>query len=131
MHFFATRYFVVQSDYTLFPLPDNLKPQDLFILPFVAQKEIMYYNKKYTTRLINSNTSERYLILICISIFHSYVWKLCLHHNFYLFDIQNILFWLIAYTHHYYNIFLQRFLLITCWKNLKVKELTSFLHIVL
>jgi hypothetical protein len=62
MNFFATRYFVVQSAYTLFPLPDNLKPQDLFILPFKGQQEIKYYNKKYTTRLVNTNLNDRYLI---------------------------------------------------------------------
>lgn len=62
MKFFAIRYFVVKSSLTLFPLEEGMEPKDLFTFPIITSKETEYYNKTYTTRLLNSNPDDRYLI---------------------------------------------------------------------
>lgn len=62
MRFFAIRYFVVKSSLTLFPLEEGMEPKDLFTFPIITSKETSYYNKTYTTRLLNSNPDDRFLI---------------------------------------------------------------------
>lgn len=62
MKFFAIRYFVVKSSLTLFPLEEGMEPKDLFTFPIITSKEINYYNRTYTTRLLNSNPDDRFLI---------------------------------------------------------------------
>lgn len=62
MKFFAIRYFVVKSSLTLFPLEQGMQPKDLFTFPIITSKETNYYNRTYTTRLLNSNPDDRFLI---------------------------------------------------------------------
>ena len=62
MKFFAIRYFVVKSSLTLFPLDDGMRPKDFFTYPIITSKEVEYYNRTYTTRLLNSNPDDRFLI---------------------------------------------------------------------
>lgn len=62
MRFFAIRYFVVKSSLTLFPLEEGMEPKDLFTFPIITSKQTDYYNKTYTTRLLNSNPEDRFLI---------------------------------------------------------------------
>jgi hypothetical protein len=62
MNFYATRYFVVKSSLTLFPLFEGMQPKDLFILSLVNRLEIKYYNRTYTARIINDSTNDRYLV---------------------------------------------------------------------
>jgi len=62
MNFFAIRYFVVQSTATLFPLEENIKPKDLFILPFIHRQETKYYNRTYTTRLVSATQQDKYIV---------------------------------------------------------------------
>lgn len=62
MNFFALRYFVIQSSQMLFSLEENTKPKDYFIFPLINKEEIVYYNRKYTTRILNDNIHERYLV---------------------------------------------------------------------
>ena len=62
MKFFAIRYFVVKSSLTLFPLDDGMRPKDFFTYPIINSKEVEYYNRTYTTRLLNSNPDDRFLI---------------------------------------------------------------------
>ncbi len=62
MRFFAIRYFVVKSSLTLFPLEDGREPKDLFTFPIITSKETEYYNRTYTSRLLNSNLDDRFLI---------------------------------------------------------------------
>lgn len=62
MDFFAIRYFVVKSSLTLFPLEESMNPKDLFTYPIKSAKEIEYYNKTYTTRLLNEDYNDRFLI---------------------------------------------------------------------
>lgn len=62
MKFFAIRYFVVKSSLTLFPLEEEMQPKDLFTYPIITSKETNYYNRTYTTRLLNSNPDDRFLI---------------------------------------------------------------------
>ena len=62
MNLFAIRYFVVQSSITLFPLEKGIEPKDLFTLPLTNKSETKYYNRTYTTRLLNSNLDDKYLV---------------------------------------------------------------------
>ena len=61
MYFLATRYFVVQIKYILFPLPENLNQQDLLILSNNRQHEIKYIYNRYITRLVNIFLNDRYI----------------------------------------------------------------------
>lgn len=62
MRFFAIRYFVVKSSLTLFPLEEGMEPKNLFTYPIITSKETEYYSRTYTTRLLNSNPDDRFLI---------------------------------------------------------------------
>lgn len=62
MNFFALRYFLVKSSMTLFPMEDELRPKDLFILPLTNRLETKYYNRTYTARILNEDSKERYLV---------------------------------------------------------------------
>lgn len=61
MNFFAIRYFVVKSSLTLFPV-EGQEPKDLFLEPLKNKTEAKYYNRIYTTRILNQNLDDRYLI---------------------------------------------------------------------
>jgi hypothetical protein len=62
MKLFAIRYFVVKSSLTLFPLDEGMEPQDLFTYPLTKGLETSYYNRTYTTRFLNRNLDDRYLV---------------------------------------------------------------------
>tara|TARA_R110001583_G_scaffold59123_1_gene175976 strand:+ start:526 stop:1374 length:849 start_codon:yes stop_codon:yes gene_type:complete len=62
MNLCAIRYFVVKSSLTLYPLDNGMEPKDLFTFPIFSSKEVGYYKKVYTTRLINNNPDDRFLI---------------------------------------------------------------------
>lgn len=62
MKFFAIRYFVVKSSLTLFPLEEGMKPKDLFTFPIANNLETKYFNRTYTSRLLNENLDDRYLV---------------------------------------------------------------------
>ena len=62
MKFFAIRYFVVKSSLTLFPLEEEMEPKDLFTFPIANNLETKYFNRTYTTRLLNRNLNDRYLV---------------------------------------------------------------------
>ncbi len=62
MKFFAIRYFVVKSSLTLFPLEEGMEPKDLFTFPIANNLETKYFNRTYTTRLLNRNLNDRYLV---------------------------------------------------------------------
>lgn len=47
---------------TLFPLEEGMEPKDLFTFPIITSKETEYYNRTYTSRLLNSNPDDRFLI---------------------------------------------------------------------
>lgn len=62
MKFFAIRYFVVKSSLTLFPLEEGMEPKDLFTFPISNNHETKYFSRTYTTRLLNKNLDDRYLV---------------------------------------------------------------------
>lgn len=62
MKFFAIRYFIVNSSLIKFPSEDDLRPKDLFIFPIITSEKVEYYKKTYTSRLLNSNHRDRYLV---------------------------------------------------------------------
>ena len=62
MRLFAIRYFVVKSSLTLFPLEKGMEPKDLFTFPLIQGKETTYYNRTYTSRFLNQNLDDRFLI---------------------------------------------------------------------
>ncbi len=62
MNFFAIRYFVVKSSFTLFPLEEGIEPKDLFTFPLTNKMETKYYNRNYTARFLNKNLDDNVLI---------------------------------------------------------------------
>jgi hypothetical protein len=62
MKIFGLRYFSIKSLNTLFDLPDNLKPNELFVYALNQRQAVDYYGKTYTTRIIQQTIDSRYLI---------------------------------------------------------------------
>jgi len=62
MQIFGLRYFSIKSENTLFHLPENLKPNNLFVYALTQNILIKYYGKTYTTRLITQTTDRRYIM---------------------------------------------------------------------
>lgn len=62
MKIFGLRYFSIKSQQTLFNLPNNLRPNDLFVYSLNQRHTIEYYGKNYTTRIIQQTVDNRYLI---------------------------------------------------------------------
>ena len=62
MKLFGLRYFSIKSENTLFDLPDQLTPGNLFVYALNKNITIDYYGKSYTTRLVVQTVSARYLV---------------------------------------------------------------------
>lgn len=62
MKLFGLRYFSIKSQNTLFELPENLQPSNLFVYALGQNAKIQYYGKTYTTRLVVQSVSARYLV---------------------------------------------------------------------
>lgn len=62
MKIFGLRYFSIKSQDTLFDLPADLKPNQLFVYSLSQKQTIDYYGKNYTTRIVQQTTDSRYLI---------------------------------------------------------------------
>lgn len=62
MRFFAIRYFVVETAPTLFPLEKEIRPKDLFTIPISNGFEFIYYNRRYTNRVLNDELTDRFWI---------------------------------------------------------------------
>lgn len=62
MKLFGLRYFSIKSENTLFELPENLQPSNLFVYSLGQNFTVNYYGKTYTTRLIVQSVSARYLV---------------------------------------------------------------------
>lgn len=62
MKIFALRYFSIKSENTLFELPNNLQPSNLFVYSLGQSITVPYYGKDYTTRFVVQSVSSRYLI---------------------------------------------------------------------
>ena len=62
MKIFGLRYFSIKSQNTIFELPDELKPNQLFIYALNQRQTVGYYGKSYTTRIIQQTIDNRYLI---------------------------------------------------------------------
>lgn len=62
MELYAIRYFVIKSSLTLFPLEDDVQPKDLFTLPLLNRFEVKYYGRTYTTRILNENPKDSFLV---------------------------------------------------------------------
>lgn len=62
MKIFGLRYFSIQSQNTLFPIPDSLTPNGLFVHCLNQKLTIEYYGKNYTTRIVQQTVDNRYLI---------------------------------------------------------------------
>jgi hypothetical protein len=52
MKIFGLRYFSLKSQNTLFQLPDNLLPNQLFVYSLLQKRTLTYYGKNYTIHLI-------------------------------------------------------------------------------
>lgn len=62
MKLFGLRYFSIKSENTLFDLPEQLTPGNLFVYALNQNVTIEYYGKSYTTRLVVQTVSARYLV---------------------------------------------------------------------
>lgn len=62
MKLFGLRYFSIKSENTLFDLPEQLTPGNLFVYALNQNVTIEYYSKSYTTRLVVQTISARYLV---------------------------------------------------------------------
>jgi hypothetical protein len=62
MKLFGLRYFSIKSENTIFDLPENLQPGNLFVYSLGQNFTINYYGKAYTTRLVVQSVSARYLV---------------------------------------------------------------------
>lgn len=62
MKLFGLRYFSIKSENTLFDLPEQLTPGNLFVYALNQNVTIDYYGKSYTTRLVVQTVSARYLV---------------------------------------------------------------------
>jgi predicted lipase len=62
MKIFGLRYFSIKSQNTLFQLPDNLLPNQLFVYSLLQKRTLTYYGKNYTIRLIEQSNENSYLV---------------------------------------------------------------------
>lgn len=62
MKIFGLRYFSIKTQNTLFQLPDNLLPNQLFVYSLLQKRTLTYYGKNYTIRLIEQSNENRYLV---------------------------------------------------------------------
>lgn len=62
MKLFALRYFVIKTSYLLFEDENVKTPSEYFTKPILNKEEVLYYNKKYTTRLLNDEGEKRYYL---------------------------------------------------------------------
>lgn len=62
MKIFGLRYFSIRAENTLFELPDNLQPNQLFVYSINQNLRVEYYGRNYTIRLIEHKVDTRYII---------------------------------------------------------------------